>query len=126
MQTQLAAAEARLAELDAQGVEGDGRMRTEQALGDGTVLKLRIYRGLGFELEAIGEGGRDAVKKEEEGGGGGQDLGVGAGQGIMGYQRVIVRSGEVGIKAKGGDVHIVNLNPKFSRFFYAGYLWGCL
>ena len=123
---QLSNLETRLSELDTQGVEGDERMRTEQGMGDGTVLKLRIYRGLGFELEGVGEG-RGVVKKEEEGGeGGGAMQGVNQGQGVMGYQRVAVRSGEAGKKGKGGDVHIVNLDPKFSRFFYAGYLWGCL
>jgi kinetochore protein Spc24 len=25
-----------------------------------------------------------------------------------------------------GDVHVVNLDPKFSRFFYANYFWSTM
>jgi kinetochore protein Spc24 len=36
------------------------------------------------------------------------------------FDRVIIRN-----MAK-GDVHVVNIDPKFSRFFYANYLWGAM
>ena len=33
------------------------------------------------------------------------------------YNKAIIRN-----KLK-GDVHVVNIDPKFSRFFYANYFW---
>jgi kinetochore protein Spc24 len=33
------------------------------------------------------------------------------------YNKAVVRN------AQKGDVHVVNIDPKFSRFFYANYLW---
>jgi kinetochore protein Spc24 len=36
------------------------------------------------------------------------------------YQRVVVRN-----RGK-GDAAVVNIDPKFSRYFYANYLWGIL
>jgi len=34
------------------------------------------------------------------------------------YNKAIVRN------SKKGDVHVVNIDPKFSRFFYADFFWG--
>jgi kinetochore protein Spc24 len=36
------------------------------------------------------------------------------------YGKVIVSNG------KKGDVHVVNLDGKFSKFFYSNYFWGVL
>ena len=36
------------------------------------------------------------------------------------YDKAVIRN-----TAK-GDVHVVNIDPKFSRFFYANYFWGTL
>lgn len=36
------------------------------------------------------------------------------------YNKAVVRN------AVKGDVHVVNVDPKFSRFFYANYFWGTL
>lgn len=33
------------------------------------------------------------------------------------YNKAVIRN------ASKGDVHVVNIDPKFSRFFYANYLW---
>jgi len=33
------------------------------------------------------------------------------------YNKAIIRN------SKKGDVHVVNIDPKFSRFFYANYFW---
>jgi kinetochore protein Spc24, fungi type len=33
------------------------------------------------------------------------------------YNKAIIRN------TKKGDVHVVNIDPKFSKFFYANYLW---
>lgn len=33
------------------------------------------------------------------------------------YNRAVIRNNQK------GDVHVVNIDPKFSRFFYANYFW---
>jgi kinetochore protein Spc24, fungi type len=33
------------------------------------------------------------------------------------YNKAIIRN------TQKGDVHVVNIDPKFSKFFYANYLW---
>lgn len=33
------------------------------------------------------------------------------------YNRAVIRN------TLKGDVHVVNIDPKFSRFFYANYFW---
>jgi kinetochore protein Spc24, fungi type len=33
------------------------------------------------------------------------------------YNKAIIRN------TKKGDVHVVNIDPKFSKFFYANYFW---
>ncbi|KKZ64169.1 hypothetical protein GX50_08806 [[Emmonsia] crescens] len=81
---------ARLAELDAQGLEGDELARRERELDDSTILRLKIYRSLGIDVEADEAGN---------------------------YNKAIIRN------SRKGDVHVVNIDPKFSRFFYANYFW---
>lgn len=61
-------------------------------MDDEVGLKLKVYRGMGVEIER--EGGE--------------------------YRKAVVRNGRL------GDVHVVNLDGKFSRFFYANYFWGTL
>jgi kinetochore protein Spc24 len=72
-----------------QGPEGgDASRRTN--LDDEVTLKLKVYRGLGIEVERGTEGE---------------------------YGKAIVRS--VGR----GDVSVVSVDGKFSKFFYANYFW---
>ena len=33
------------------------------------------------------------------------------------YNKAVIRNNQK------GDVHVVNIDPKFSRFFYANYFW---
>lgn len=33
------------------------------------------------------------------------------------YSKAVIRN------TQKGDVHVVNIDPKFSRFFYANYFW---
>lgn len=33
------------------------------------------------------------------------------------YSKAVIRN------TSKGDVHVVNIDPKFSRFFYANYFW---
>lgn len=71
-----------------QGVDGGDNVR-RGLIDDEISLKLKVYRGLGIELE--------------------RDNGE--------YSKAVIRN------SRKGDVNIVNLDNKFSRFFYANYLW---
>jgi kinetochore protein Spc24 len=82
----------RLQELELQGVEG-GENAKRGMVDDEITLKLKVYRGLGIDVE-----------RDENGE----------------YTKAVIRNG------KKGDVHVVNVENKFSRFFYANYFWGTL
>ena len=72
----------------------DGGEAAKRSLVDDEIsLKLKVYRGLGIDLER-GESGE--------------------------YGKAVIRN------ARKGDVHVVNVESKFSRFFYANYFWGIL
>ncbi|CAM1511195.1 Fc.00g087080.m01.CDS01 [Cosmosporella sp. VM-42] len=86
---------ARLQELEVQGVEGDEMMRRRDAVDDEVLLRLKVYRSLGIDIE-------------REGGEGGE------------WKRAVVRND------RRGDVHVVNMDKKFSRYFYANYFWQTL
>jgi kinetochore protein Spc24 len=109
---QLADLQARLAELEAQGDEGapaaasaargpDGEI-ADSVLDDEVLLRLKVYRSLGIDVE------REA--------GSGGAIGEGAGEGE--FTKAVIRND------RKGDVHVVNIDKKFSRFFYANYFWG--
>ncbi|KAK4246402.1 Spc24 subunit of Ndc80-domain-containing protein [Corynascus novoguineensis] len=98
LQAQLAELNARLQELELQGVDGGDTAATGGAGGglleDEVLLRLKVYRSLGIEIE------RDSKDGE--------------------FSRVVVRND------RKGDVHVVNIDRKFSRFFYANYFWQSL
>ncbi|KAG6007613.1 kinetochore-associated Ndc80 complex subunit spc24 [Claviceps maximensis] len=85
---------ARLQELDLQGVEGDDVARRRDVVDDEILLRLKVYRSLGIDIE------RD--EKDGE------------------WTRAVVRNDGK------GDVHVVNMDKKFSRYFYANYFWQTL
>ena len=87
---------ARLQELELQGVEGDPaeRSRRRDPVDDEILLRLKVYRSLGIELERDGRDGD--------------------------FNKAVVRND------RKGDVHVVNMDKKFSRFFYANYFWQTL
>ncbi|KAI4155959.1 MAG: hypothetical protein LQ340_000626 [Diploschistes diacapsis] len=93
LEAELDGLKSRLQELDLQGVEGDDTARQKREGEDETVLKLKVYRTLGIDIE-LEEGGK-----------------VG---------KAVVRN------ARRGDVHVVHVDPKFSRFYYANYFWGTI
>ncbi|TVY91871.1 putative kinetochore protein [Lachnellula willkommii] len=93
LSSQLADLQSRLQELEQQGVEGGDNVR-RGLVDDEIGLKLKVYRGLGIDIERDSAGGE--------------------------YNKAIVRNGKL------GDVHIVNMDGKFSRFFYANYFWNTL
>ncbi|KAL2267484.1 hypothetical protein VTJ83DRAFT_4761 [Remersonia thermophila] len=99
LQAQLDELKARLQELELQGVDGAvaGAGAGEGGNGgvdDEVLLRLKVYRSLGMEIERDGKDGD--------------------------FNRVIVRND------RKGDVHVVNIDRKFSRFFYANYFWNSL
>jgi len=71
-----------------------GEGRSGRAEEDEMLLKLKVYRMLGIDVEADEATGQ--------------------------YIRAVVRN-----RAK-GDVHVVNVDPKFSRYFYANYFWNSI
>ncbi|KAI1465883.1 Spc24-domain-containing protein [Daldinia caldariorum] len=87
---------ARLQELELQGLEGspEEAAKRRDPVDDEVLLRLKVYRSLGIELE------RD--EKDGE------------------FSRAIVRND------RKGDVHVINMDKKFSRFFYANYFWQTL
>lgn len=91
LSSQLADLQSRLQELELQGADG-GENARRGLVDDEISLKLKVYRGLGIEIER--DGGE--------------------------YSKAVVRNG------KKGDVHVVNMDSKFSRFFYANYFWQTL
>ncbi|KAM3526269.1 hypothetical protein NHJ13051_003525 [Beauveria bassiana] len=90
---------ARLQELELQGVEGDvggggsgGKRR--DFVDDEVLLRLKVYRSLGIEIERDEESGE--------------------------WAKAVIRND------RKGDVHVVNMDKKFSRYFYANYFWKTL
>ncbi|KAK4238079.1 Spc24 subunit of Ndc80-domain-containing protein [Achaetomium macrosporum] len=97
LQAQLAELNARLQELELQGVDGGEGANGNGGMGgveDEVLLRLKVYRSLGIEIE------RDSKDGE--------------------FNRVVVRND------RKGDVHVVNIDKKFSRYFYANYFWQSL
>ena len=80
---------ARLQELELQGIEGEGQRR--DLVEDEVLLRLRVYRSLGIDIERDEENGE--------------------------FTKAVVRND------RKGDVHVVNMDKKFSRYFYANYFW---
>ncbi|KAH6672767.1 Spc24 subunit of Ndc80-domain-containing protein [Plectosphaerella plurivora] len=97
---QVADLNARLQELEVQGVEGGGdpnrRGMSRDPLEDEVVLRLSVYRSLGIEIERDDRGSGEV------------------------FARAVVRND------RKGDVHVVNMDNKFSKFFYANYFWQTL
>lgn len=99
---------ARLEELEIQGVEGESSSAND-IVDDEILLRLKVYRSLGIDLE------RD---EKAAGGAAGAD---GASASASGeFSKAVVRND------RRGDVHVINLDKKFSRFFYANYFWQTL
>ena len=98
LQAQAADLSARLQELELQGVDGGdfGTTGTGSSGGveDEVLLRLKVYRSLGIDIERDGKEGE--------------------------FSRAVVRND------RKGDVHVVNIDRKFSRYFYANYFWQTL
>lgn len=79
---------------DGSGGSGGGGSGRRDAVDDEVLLRLKVYRSLGIDIE------RD--EKDGE------------------WARAVVRND------RKGDVHVVNMDKKFSRYFYANYFWQTL
>ncbi|KAL2872829.1 kinetochore Spc24 family protein [Aspergillus lucknowensis] len=93
LESELEMLKERLADLEAQGIEGDETTRREREAEDAILLRLKIYRALGIDIEADESGN---------------------------FTKAVIRN------SRKGDVHVVNLDPKFSRFFYSNYFWSTM
>lgn len=98
-------------ELEVQGVEGDDMARARREIDDPTMLVhlmrysdvlvlLLIFRDTSLKLKVYRSLGIDA---EADGAGN--------------YNKAVIRNNQK------GDVHVVNIDTKFSRFFYSNYFW---
>ena len=94
---------ARLEELEIQGVEGESSSAND-IVDDEILLRLKVYRSLGIDLE------------RDEKAAAGADGAAASGE----FSQAVVRND------RRGDVHVINLDKKFSRFFYANYFWQTL
>ncbi|KAJ5716064.1 hypothetical protein N7493_007975, partial [Penicillium malachiteum] len=90
LESELEMLKERLADLETQGLEGDEPTRREREMDDATILRLKIFRSLGIDIEPDEAGN---------------------------FHRAVIRN------SRKGDVHVVNIDPKFSRFFYSNYFW---
>ncbi|KAI9880124.1 MAG: kinetochore-associated Ndc80 complex subunit spc24 [Pleopsidium flavum] len=93
LEQELEGLKGRSQELETQGIEGDDGMRDRREMEDETILKLKVYRSLGIDIESDNAGN---------------------------YNKAVIRNFQK------GDVHVVNIDSKFSRFFYANYFWQTL
>ncbi len=96
LQTQAADAAARLQELELQGVDGASH---GIAGGSGSVEDEVLLR-----LQVYRSLGIDVERDEKDGD----------------FNKAVVRND------RKGDVHVINIDRKFSRFFYANYFWQTL
>lgn len=98
LQAQAADLSARLQELELQGVDGGdfgtGTTGSSGGVEDEVLLRLKVYRSLGIDIERDGKEGE--------------------------FSRAVVRND------RKGDVHVINIDRKFSRYFYANYFWQTL
>jgi kinetochore protein Spc24 len=92
LSSQLADLQARLQELEIQGVDGGDNAR-RGLVDDEISLKLKVYRTLGVDVD-----------RDEKGQ----------------YSKAVIRNGNK------GDVHVINMDGKFSQFFYANYFWSTM
>lgn len=93
LESELEMLKERLVDLESQGLEGDETTRREREADDATILRLKIFRSLGVDIEPDEAGN---------------------------FSRAVIRN------SRKGDVHVVNIDPKFSRFFYANYFWSTM
>ncbi len=109
----------RLQELELQGVEGDEQARASREVDDPTMWVCSpplysITEGIEMKIQTVANTllfRRLKLKVY-------RSLGIDVEADDAGnYNRAVIRN------TTKGDVHVVNIDPKFSRFFYANYFW---
>ena len=110
LEQELEALNGRLQELEMQGVEGSEGERGKRELEDET-LYVNITHPPLSTTKADKSAHRLKLKVY-------RSLGIDIEADNAGnYNKAIIRN------VLKGDVHVVNIDPKFSRFFYANYFW---
>ena len=111
LEQELEGLKSRLHELDVQGVEGDESARTKREVDDPTMY---VYSTLG--LICVPEHANIPVSRLKLKVY--RSLGIDVESDTAGnYNKAVIRNNQK------GDVHVVNIDPKFSRFFYLNYFW---
>ena len=100
----------RLHELDVQGLEGDDVVRAKREVDDPTMSVSIISKRTSCKLANC----LDCSLKLKVY----RSLGIDVEADASGnYNKAVIRN------TQKGDVHVVNIDPKFSRFFYSNYFW---
>ena len=76
-------------------MEGDEIARERREAEDPSVLKLKVFRSLGVDVES-----------DEK----------------TGQQKAVIRSRKAGVSGL-GDVHVVTVDPGSAKSYYANYFW---
>jgi kinetochore protein Spc24, fungi type len=102
----------RLAELETQGLEGDETVRREREADDATMYAFACSTCIVYFLGGY-MANNDRLRLKVY-----RSLGIDVEADEAGnYNKAVIRN------SRKGDVHVVNIDPKFSRFFYANYFW---
>lgn len=100
----------RLHELDVQGLEGDDMVRARREADDPTMLVPPRYVDF---LRKVADSTKCSLKLKVY-----RSLGIDVEADASGnYSKAVIRN------TQKGDVHVVNIDPKFSEFFYSNYFW---
>lgn len=115
LEQELDGLKARLQELETQGLEGDEVARERREVEDQTMLVFWwIWVWVSGRMAADTRRHRLKLKVY-------RSLGIDVECDNAGnYNKAVIRNNQK------GDVHVVNIDPKFSRFFYANYFWQTL
>ena len=107
LEQELEGLKGRLHDLDIQGVEGSESAKARREQDDPTLWVISSISGNWSALTIT----RLKLKIY-------RSLGIDVDPDSAGnYNKAVIRNSQK------GDVHVVNIDPKFSRFFYANYFW---
>ena len=110
LEQELEGLKSRLHDLEVEGVEGDEPAKAKRELDDPTMSASQVL------IEAIGVianycARRLKLKVY-------RSLGIDVEADSAGnYNKAVIRNNQK------GDVHVINIDPKFSKYFYSNYFW---
>ncbi len=100
----------RLYDLDIQGLEGDDAARARRELDDPTMSVVLFPQ---HHIFHFADRRVHSLKLKVY-----RSLGIDVESDTSGnYSKAVIRNNQK------GDVHVVNIDPKFSRLFYSNYFW---